>query len=285
MVTRRTNLIAAVVTVLSAAALSSTNALAAKTTVTTTNNTPYPLRAVYSAVGCVKIYHSDINQKDEVCTVKDLAPGATVSYEFGGGTSGRKVWAEIVSGTPAMMISTDNPDAVSHWQDKYVGHSVIIPPGYTNWYDLTDRNSNSCAVKGFGILHDAHVTWNKLEVQLVDLKPPEVDPEQKLFIADCGAVVSVPEAAHVCVPFDKKGNAHINDGVFDGKAGTSSTELTEFCMSLSEPDGPGIILFSMYTLPADALGSCEGSVVDGDKIKVTCDDPQGTTLDGRIKIK
>jgi hypothetical protein len=280
--TRSTTLLVTVLTIFLTVTLFATNAFAAKTTVTTTNNTPYPLRAVYSAVGCVKIYHSDINQKDEVCTVKDLAPGATVSYEFGGGTSGRKVWAEIVSGTPEMMISADQ-DAIDHWNSKYVGHSVIIPPGYTNWYDLTDRNSNSCAVKGFGILHDAHVTWNKLEVQLVDLKPPEVDPEQKLFIADCGAVVSEPEAARVCAPFDEKGKARINDGLFDGKASTSSPELTEFCMSLAEADPPGLTRFLIYTTPVGALGSCEASVVDADKIKVTCDDAQGTNLEGRVK--
>jgi hypothetical protein len=281
--TRITNLLATVLTIFLTVTLFSTNAFAARTTITVTNNTGFPLRAVYSAVGCVKIYHSDINQKDEVCTVKDVVSGATVSYEFGGGTSGRKVWAEIVSGTPEMMISTGDPNAVNHWNSKYVGHSVIIPPGYTNWYDLTDRNSNSCAVKGFGILHDAHVTWNKLEIQLEYLVPPEVDPEQKLFIADCGAVVSAPEPVLVCVPFDEKGKARINDGLFDGKASTSSPELTEFCMSLAEADPPGLTRFLVYTTPVGALGSCEASVVDADQIKITCDDAQGTNLEGRVK--
>jgi len=149
------------------------------------------------------------------------------------------------------------------------------PAGYTNWYDLTDRNSNSCAVKGFGILHDAHVTWTKLEVQLVDLKPPEVDPEQNLFIADCGAMVTAPEAAAVCAPFDGKGRARVNDDLFDGKASTSSPELTEFCMSSAEADPPGLTRFLIYTTPVGALGSCEASVVDADKIKVTCDGGQG----------
>ena len=87
----------------------------------------------------------------------------------------------------------------------------------------------------------------------------------------------------VCAPFDEKGKARINDGLFDGKASTSSTELTEFCMSLLETDQPGSIRFSIYTTPVDALGSCEGSVVDADKIKVTCDDVQGTSLEGRVK--
>lgn len=284
MFTRSTNLLATVLTILLTVTLFSANAFAARTTITVTNNTPYPLRAVYSAVGCVKIYHSDINSKAEVCTVKDVASGATVSYEFGGGTSGRKVWAEIVSATPQMMITADQ-NAIDHWNSEYVGHSVIIPNGYTNWYDLTDRNSNSCAVKGFGILHDAHLTWSKLEVQLVDLYPPEVDPHQRLFIADCGAVVQAPEPVQVCVPFDEKGKARIDDGLFEGKASTSSSELTEFCMSLLETDEPGSIRFSIYTTPLDALGSCEGSVVDADRIKATCDDAHGTNVEGRVKLQ
>lgn len=284
MFTPRTNSGTAVLAVLVASALLSTSALAARTTVTTTNNTPYPLRAVYSAVGCVKIYHSDLNEKMEVCTVKDLAPGATVSYEFGGGTSGRKVWAEIVSATPEMMISTGDPDAVSHWQSEYVGHSVIIPNGYTNWYDITDRNSNSCAVKGFGILDDAHVTWSKLEVQKVVLVPPDVSSKMVLFIANCGAVVSgAPEAVHACAPFDNKGKARIDGELFEGTASTSSPELTEFCMALAETDQPGLARFLVYTLPVDASGSCDGSVVDVDKIRVTCGDGQGTSLEGRVK--
>jgi len=282
MVTRSTSPLATVLTIFLAATLLSTNAFAKKTTVTTTNDTPYQLRAVYSAVGCVKIYHSDINQKDEVCTVKDLPPGATVSYEFGGGTSGRKVWAEIVSATPAMMISPEQ-DAIDHWNSKYVGHSVIIPNGYTNWYDLTDHNSNSCAVKGFGIIDDAHVTWTKLEVELMDFLPPEYDPEQILFVADCGAMVSAPEPLQVCAPFDKKGKARIKDGLFDGKASTSSPELTEFCMALMEADLPGLFRLLIYTNPVNAQGSCDASVVDANKIKVTCDDGKGTELEGRVK--
>jgi len=282
MVTRSTSLSATVLTIFLAATLLSTNAFAKKTTVTTTNNTLYNLRAVYSAVGCFKIYHSDINQKDEVCSVKDLPPGATVSYEFGGGTSGRKVWAEIVSATPEMMISPEQ-EAVDHWSNKYVGHSVIIPNGYTYWYDLTDHNSNSCAVKGFGIHDDAHLTWTKLEVELVDFPYPEYDPEEKLFVADCGAVVSAPEPWQVCAPFDKKGKAHIKDGLFDGKASTSSPELTEFCMALVEAGPPGLFRFLIYTIPVDALGSCDASVVDANKIKVTCDDAKGTELEGRVK--
>ena len=181
-----------------------------------------------------------------------------------------------------MMITADQ-NAINHWNSKYVGHSVIIPNGYTNSYDLTDRNSNSCAVKGFGILHDAHLTWSKLEVQLVALEPPEVDPAITLFIADCGAVVEAPEPVHVCVPFDAKGRARIDDGLFAGKASTSSSELTEFCMSLLETDEPGSIRFSIYTTPVDASGSCEGSIVDADKVKATCGDAHGTSLEGRVK--
>lgn len=297
MVKRSSQLITVVLAVFVIVVCCSVKAFAARTTVTVTNNTPYPLRAIYKAVGCVHIYHSGNGQTGEVCTVKDVAPlGGVVSYEFGGGTSGRKVWAEIVSGTeafpppapPEMMISTDDQGAINHWNSEYAGRSAIIGPGYTNSYDLTDRNSNSCAVKGFGILHDAHVTWNKLEVQKVALVPPEVDPAITLFIADCGVtVVGAPEATRVCVPFDEKGKARINDGLFDGNASTSSSELAEFCMSLVEPDSgqPGAIRFLIGTEPSDVSGSCEGSVVDADRIKVTCGEGHVTNLEGRVKVK
>ncbi|HEX3033898.1 MAG TPA: hypothetical protein VHT73_02040, partial [Thermodesulfobacteriota bacterium] len=48
------NLITVVLTVFLIVAFFSTNVFAARTTVSVTNETPYPLRAVYKAVGCVQ---------------------------------------------------------------------------------------------------------------------------------------------------------------------------------------------------------------------------------------
>ena len=100
-----------------------------------------------------------------------------------------------------------------------------------------------------------------------------------------GAGVAHAQAVQVCAPFDDHGKAHINDALFDGKASTSSTELTEFCMSLV---GPGLgqtgpTVFSLRTSPSGASGSCAGSGPDATKIKVTCDDDVVTKLKGRVK--
>jgi len=100
-----------------------------------------------------------------------------------------------------------------------------------------------------------------------------------------GAGVAHAQAVQVCAPFDDHGKAHIDDALFDGKASTSSTELTEFCMSLV---GPGLgqtgpTVFSLRTSPPGASGSCAGSGPDATKIKVTCDDDVVTKLKGRVK--
>jgi hypothetical protein len=195
-------------------ALLSDNAVAAKTTVSVTNDTPYALRAVYKAVGCVDFLmgsadsniaydgvHDPItinNRTPEVCDYKYVAPGDTVSYEFGGGTSGRKVWAEVYSATDEMLIPSGQEDKDNMfraaWDSAYVGNSAIVKESFGFTYDLYDDKSNSCAVKGFGILHDAHVTWTKIEVHEDDQYGG-----RPLFNADCGTVVSQPEAKFVSV--------------------------------------------------------------------------------------
>ena len=195
--------------------LLSDDVFAAKTTVSVTNDTPYKLRAVYKAVGCVDFLYGSVdgniaydgvnrpitivNRTSEVCDWKYVDPGDTVSYEFGGGTSGRKVWAEIDSATPEMLILSGQQDSMfeAAWNTAYVGSSAIVKDSWSNPYDLYDDKSNSCAVKGFGILHDADVTWTKIEVhEHCEGNPPCGEP---LFKANCGAVVSQPEAEFVSV--------------------------------------------------------------------------------------
>lgn len=100
-----------------------------------------------------------------------------------------------------------------------------------------------------------------------------------------GAGAAHAQAVQVCAPFNVHGKAHISDAVFDGKASTSSTALTEFCMSLV---GPGLgqtgpTRFSLHTSPSDAAGSCEGSGPDADKINITCQGDVVTKLQGRVK--
>jgi len=100
-----------------------------------------------------------------------------------------------------------------------------------------------------------------------------------------GAGVAHAQAVAVCAPFDEKGKASIGDSRFEGKARTSSTELTEFCMSLI---GPGLgetgpTDFSIRTFPSDVSGSCEGSGPDATKIKLTCKDGVVTKLLGSVK--
>ncbi len=166
------------------------------------------MRAVFKAVGCVQFHSGSAdsnetsdgvyinNRTDEVCDVKDVASGATVSYEFGGGTSGRKVWAEIRSIAPQMLIPGDENDAVfqAAWNSAYVNYSAIVKSTWAYGYDLYDDKSNSCAVKGFGILHDAHVTWTKFEVH----EDCHVNYcGSPLFKADCGSVVSQPGVVFV----------------------------------------------------------------------------------------
>jgi hypothetical protein len=203
------NLITVALTVFVIVAGFSINAFAARTTVYVTNNSPYPLRAVYKAVGCVQIFSGAAdgnktsdgvvihNQTPEVCAVKDLPVGATVSYEFGGGTSGRKVWAEMLPATAEMLILSGQNDSLwqEPWNSGYVGYSAIIKDSWSWGYDLYDDGSNSCAVKGFGILHDAHVTWTKIEVH----EDCAYDCGEVLFKADCGSVVSQPQAEFVSV--------------------------------------------------------------------------------------
>lgn len=204
------SLITVVLTAFVIVAFFSVNAFAARTTVSVTNNTPYPLRAVFKAVGCVQFLSGSVdanetsdgikihNQTSEVCAVKYVDPGATVSYEFGGGTSGRKVWAEIYSATPEMLILSGQKDAQfqAAWDSAYVGNSAIVKDSWSWPYDLYDDKSNSCAVKGFGILHDAHVTWTKIAVH----EDCHVNYcGTLLFKADCGTVVSQPEAEFVSV--------------------------------------------------------------------------------------
>jgi len=95
------------------------------------------------------------------------------------------------------------------------------------------------------------------------------------------------QAVQVCAPFDAKGKARINDDLFDGRASTSSTELTGICMTLT---GPGLgqtgpTRFTISTSPPGVSGSCEGNGADAARIKVTCDDEDGvvTKLRGRVK--
>lgn len=204
------NSIRIVIAVFLVVALLSASAYAARTTVSVTNDTPYPLRAVFKAVGCVQIVSGSAdanmtsdgvrinNQTGEVCAVKYVAVGETVSYEFGGGTSGRKVWAEVTPALPEMLILSGIRDAQFQeaWSSAYVGNSAIVKDNWSFPYDLFDDKSNSCAVKGFGILHDAHVTWTKFEVH------EDCDVNycgEPLFKADCGSVVSQPQAQFVSV--------------------------------------------------------------------------------------
>lgn len=199
-----------VLTIFLVSAFFSINAFAAKTTVSVTNDTPYPLRAVFRAVGCVQIVHGSAdghetpdgvwinNTVDEVCAVKYVAPGATVSYEFGGGTSGRKVWAELDPATSEMLITgtqTDDATYQAAWNGAYVGNSAIVKSNWSTTYDVYDDGSNSCAVKGFGILHDAKVTWTKIEVHEACYD----NCRGHLFKVDCGSVVSQPQAEFVSV--------------------------------------------------------------------------------------
>lgn len=202
------NIIAAAPAVFMIAALFSDCSFAARTTVSVTNDTPYPLDVIYKAVGCAQIKYDGVQvYTPEVChVIENVQTGQTVSYEFGGGTSGRKVWAEIVSATcagptcsdaPQMMISTDQ-EWIDNWNDIYltsagVGHHAMIRDGFAEYYySLGDNYANSCAVKGFGIVDDAHVTWTKLEIQGQNL-----DFYGKQFVADCGLELQQPGAVFV----------------------------------------------------------------------------------------
>ncbi len=208
MIRESRNLITVMLAVFLIVAFFSLNAFAARTTVTVTNDTPYPLDVIYKAVGCAGIKYDGVQiYTVEVCKViENVLPGATVSYEFGGGTSGRKVWAEIVSATcagptctdsPQMMISTGQ-NWIDNWNSIYinsegVGHHAMIRDGFAEYsYTLGDNYSNSCAVKGFGILHDAHVTWTQLKIQGENLDFYGIQ-----FVADCGVVIDQPGAVFV----------------------------------------------------------------------------------------
>jgi len=203
------NLLAAVPAAFLIAAFFADCSFAARTTVTVTNETPYPLDVIYKAVGCAKFHSDGVGiYTPEVChVIENVQPHQTVSYEFGGGTSGRKVWAEIVSATcagltctdsPQMMISTDQA-SIDNWNGRYiasdgVGHHAMIRDGFAEGqYWLGDNYSNSCAVKGFGIRDDAHVKWTKLEIQGV-----YVDSHYRnQFVADCGLELQQPGAVYV----------------------------------------------------------------------------------------
>lgn len=184
------------------------DASAEKTTVTVTNETPFVLDVIYKAVGCAKIVYDGVQiYTVEVCErIEDVHPNESVSYEFGGGTSGRKVWAEIASATcagpycddePQMMVSTEE-EWVDNWNEIYidssgVGHHAMIRDGFAEYsYTLGDNYANSCAVSGFGILHDADVTWTKLIIQGENL-----DFYGKQFVADCGVQIDQPGALFV----------------------------------------------------------------------------------------
>ena len=100
-----------------------------------------------------------------------------------------------------------------------------------------------------------------------------------------GARVAHAQAVQECAPFDADGKAHINSSLFNGKASTSSTDLTGFCMSLV---GPGLgqtgpTRFTINTTPAGLSGSCEASGLDATKLKVTCDDDVVTRMKGHVK--
>ena len=99
------------------------------------------------------------------------------------------------------------------------------------------------------------------------------------------AGASHAQAVQSCATFDASGEAHINDALFIGKASTSSTDLTGFCMSLVGPGlgGTGPTRFTINTLPADVAGSCEGTGPDASEIKVICEDGVVTQLKGRVK--
>jgi hypothetical protein len=99
------------------------------------------------------------------------------------------------------------------------------------------------------------------------------------------AGVAHAQAVQVCAPFDGDGKAVINDDRFAGKASTSSTELTEFCMSLVGPGlgQPGPTRFTILASPSGVPGSCEGTGPDATRIKVTCEDGVVTKLRGRVK--
>lgn len=100
-----------------------------------------------------------------------------------------------------------------------------------------------------------------------------------------GAGVAHAQAVQVCAPFDDDGKARIRDSLFDGKASTSSTELTEFCMVLTGPGlgGTGPTVFSIRTDPPGVSGSCAGTGPDATRIKVTCEDGVVTELKGRVR--
>ncbi len=66
---------------------------------------------------------------------------------------------------------------------------------WSTTYDVYDNGSNSCAVKGFGILHDAAVTWTKIEVREACYD----DCRGHLFRVDCGSLVSQPQAEFVSI--------------------------------------------------------------------------------------
>jgi hypothetical protein len=100
-----------------------------------------------------------------------------------------------------------------------------------------------------------------------------------------GAQLACAQAVQVCAPFDAHGKAHINDDLFDGKASTTSADLTGFCMSLT---GPGLgqtgpTRFTINTVPSDVSGSCQATGEDATRIAATCDDDVVTKLKGKVK--
>jgi hypothetical protein len=100
-----------------------------------------------------------------------------------------------------------------------------------------------------------------------------------------GTGVAHAQAVQACATFDAAGKAHINDSLFEGKARTSATGLTEFCMSLVGP-GLGVTgptVFTIHTSPSGVTGSCAGSSPDATQIKVSCEDDFMTKLEGRVK--
>jgi hypothetical protein len=105
------------------------------------------------------------------------------------------------------------------------------------------------------------------------------------FGALLAAGLAHSQAVQVCAEFDEHGKAKIDDTLFAGKASTTSTDLTGFCMSLV---GPGLgqtgpTVFSIRTTPDDVSGSCVGTGPDATEINVTCDDGVETKLKGRVK--
>jgi hypothetical protein len=191
----RTTIVAPIASLMLLACFS-TGALAKKTTVTVVNNSEYTLTAVYKAVGCAQVYKTDHNTELEVCHTASVAPGGKVSYEFGGGTSGRRVYAGIDGNMT--MLDTDDDDAVNEWKKNYVGKTAVIEPGPTgNCWDLTDDQKNSCAVSGFGIKDDHTVTWSTVNVSVCHTNAFGADCDY--FCAQCGSTVSksTPEIPEV----------------------------------------------------------------------------------------